>query len=101
MPDPNLVLASRSPYRRALLERLWGLLAPGGRLLYVTCSVLAAENDNIVTSFLAGHDDAQENDVLQNNNIRDLMRVKASGFQVLPGTQDLDGFYFACLERKS
>ncbi len=85
--------------QRAMLDALWPLLAPGGRLLYVTCSSLAAENDAIVARFLADNDDARENDVLQNNNIRDLMRDKACGFQVLPGMQDLDGFYFACLER--
>jgi len=87
--------------QRAMLDALWPLLAPGGRLLYVTCSVLAAENDHIVGGFLDANDDARENDMLQNNNIRDLMRIKACGFQVLPGVQDLDGFYFACLERVS
>ncbi len=85
----------------AILQALWPLLAPGGRLLYVTCSVLAAENDAVVADFLATTPDAQEADVLQNNNIRDLMRNKACGFQVLPGRGGLDGFYFACLERKT
>ena len=85
----------------AMLTALWKLLAPGGRLLYVTCSVLAAENDNIVSQFLDNNADARENDVLQNNNIRDLMRVKARGFQILPGVEGLDGFYFACLEKVS
>ena len=85
----------------ALLSKLWPLLGPGGRLLYVTCSVLAAENDRVVMRFLEGRTDARENDLLQNNNIRDLMRRKACGFQVLPGTAGLDGFYFACLEKVS
>ena len=85
----------------AMLAALWPLLAPGGRLLYVTCSVLGAENEAVVMAFLEDNDDARENHVLQNNNIRDLMRVKASGFQVLPGVQGLDGFYFACLEKDS
>ncbi len=85
----------------AMLEALWPLLKPRGRLLYVTCSVLAAENDAVVLRFVERHDDARDIDVLQNNNIRDLMRVKAAGFQVLPGVQDLDGFYFACLEKDS
>ncbi|MEM7430576.1 MAG: 16S rRNA (cytosine(967)-C(5))-methyltransferase RsmB [Pseudomonadota bacterium] len=85
----------------AILQGLWPLLAPGGRLLYVTCSVLEAENDAVVSAFLAATPDAQEVGVLQNNNIRDLMRNKACGFQVLPGSSNLDGFYFACLERKT
>ena len=82
-----------------LLEALWPLLAPSGRLLYVTCSVLAAENDAIVGDFLARHSDAREDQVLPNYNIRDLMVEKTCGFQVFPGSQGLDGFYFACLER--
>jgi len=85
----------------ALLEALWPLLAPSGRLLYVTCSVLAAENDAIIGDFLARHGDAQEDRVLPNYNIRDLMVEKTCGFQVLPGSQELDGFYYACLERTS
>ncbi len=85
----------------ALLDALWPLLAPGGRLLYVTCSVLAAENDAIVGAFLERHTDARENDLLQDNNIRDLMRSKGRGIQVLPGTAGLDGFYFAALGKVS
>jgi len=84
-----------------MLEALWGLLQPSGRLLYVTCSVLAEENDAVISQFLARHDDAQEDRVLHDYNIRDLMHDKTCGFQVLPGTQGLDGFYFACLEKLS
>ena len=83
-----------------ILRSLWPLLAPGGRLLYVTCSVLAAENDGVVQAFLEANDDAAEDAVLPNNNIRDLMRRKACGYQVLPGTAGLDGFYYACLVKK-
>ncbi len=82
-----------------LLDALWPLLAPSGRLLYVTCSVLAAENDAVVGDFLARHSDAREDRVLPNYNIRDLMVEKTRGVQVMPGSQGLDGFYFACLER--
>ena len=55
-----------------LLDALWPLLAPSGRLLYVTCSVLAAENDAVVGDFLARHSDAREDRVLPNYNIRDI-----------------------------
>ncbi len=84
-----------------MLDALWPLLAPGGRLLYVTCSVLAAENDNVVSGFLARTPDAREEDVLQDYNIRDLMRDKACGCQILPGTAGMDGFYFAGLVKVS
>jgi len=84
-----------------LIEALWPLLAPGGRLLYVTCSVFAAENDAVVARFLGDNANAREVDVLQNNNIRDLMRGKACGRQILPGTAGLDGFYYAGLVKVS
>jgi len=84
-----------------LLDALWPLLAPGGRLLYVTCSVFAAENEAVVAGFLERSGDAQEDDVLQNNNIRDLMRDKACGQQILPGTAGTDGFYYAGLVKVS
>ena len=105
-PDIKLLrreadIATLAALQRAMLEALWAVLRPSGRLLYVTCSVLAEENDGLVGGFLAAHDDAREDRALHNNNIHDLMREKTCGFQVLPGTQGLDGFYFACLEKVS
>jgi 16S rRNA (cytosine967-C5)-methyltransferase len=89
-----------SALQAKILDALWPTLVPGGRLLYVTCSVLAAENDTIVSRFLASRDDAEEDAVLPNYNIRDVMRAKACGYQVLPGTAGMDGFYYACLVKK-
>jgi 16S rRNA (cytosine967-C5)-methyltransferase len=85
--------------QRRLLAELWETLAPGGRLLYVTCSVLAAENDAVVADFLAARADARENRALHDYNIRDLMCERAVGYQVLPGNAGMDGFYYACLEK--
>jgi 16S rRNA (cytosine967-C5)-methyltransferase len=103
-PDIKLLrrasdIAPLATLQRSLLDSVWPLLAPGGRLLYVTCSVLAAENDEVLRPFIEATPDAREEDALQNNNIRDLMQRKACGFQVLPGTADMDGFYYACLEK--
>lgn len=36
----------------ALLDRLWPLLAPGGRMVYCTCSLFRAEGDAVVQAFL-------------------------------------------------
>ena len=82
-----------------ILASLWGLLAPGGRLLYVTCSVLAAENESVVGRFLGEHADAAEVRLLHDYNIRDLMCERAVGYQVVPGIAGMDGFYYACLEK--
>ncbi len=84
-----------------LLRALWPLLVPGGRLLYVTCSVLAEENEGVVSDFLQQTGDAVEHHVLPNNNIRDLIHDKTCGFQILPGTASVDGFYFAAIEKSS
>jgi len=85
--------------QQAFLRALWPLLKANGRLLYVTCSVLTEENDAVIRQFLQSHQDAREDDALLNNNIRDLMQRKTCGYQILPGRQDLDGFYFACLTK--
>ena len=104
-PDIKLLrrasdLSSLAASQQSILEALWPTLKPGGTLLYVTCSVISTENDKVTERFLENHGDAIENDVLPNNNIRDLMRRKACGYQILPGTAGLDGFYYAALQKK-
>ena len=104
-PDIKLLrrasdIESLSALQGMILSALWPLLVTGGRLLYATCSVLAEENNDVVQRFLEANDDAIESAVLPNNNIRDLMRRKACGYQILPGTADMDGFYYACLVKK-
>ncbi|MBJ88942.1 MAG: 16S rRNA (cytosine(967)-C(5))-methyltransferase [Woeseia sp.] len=94
--DDIAVLAAK---QLKMLKELWVTLEPGGRLLYVTCSVLSEENEEVVQIFLDKHDDAKENRLLPNNNIRALMRKRQVGYQILPGTEDVDGFYYACLEK--
>ena len=105
-PDIKLLrretdLDSLAARQAKLLEALWPLLEPGGRLLYVTCSVFAAENEKVVAPFVRSSGDAREECLLQNNNIRDLMRAKACGSQILPGTAGMDGFYYASLRKVS
>jgi len=80
--------------QRKLLEALWLLLKPGGMLLYATCSVLKRENCGQVGAFLERHADAAESfpDVAWGRNA-------GPGRQILPGEQEMDGFYYAALRK--
>ena len=76
-----------------LLNALWPLLAPGGRLVYATCSVLADENDGQVAAFLERRRDAQALDVVPHW----FGVAQKHGRQNLSGGDGLDGFYYAVL----
>ena len=82
-----------------MLEALWPLLVPGGRLLYATCSVLRAENDRVVGTFLADHREAIEVRPLGDDAQALVTVFSGPGYQLLPGTADTDGFYYALMER--
>ncbi|MDN5872295.1 MAG: 16S rRNA (cytosine(967)-C(5))-methyltransferase RsmB, partial [Nitrococcus sp.] len=90
-PDDLSALANT---QRRLLKQLWPLLASGGRLIYATCSVLRAENDAVVELFLREHTRA----AVRAPDIP-LGRALRFGHQILPGERDMDGFYYACLEK--
>jgi len=81
-----------------LLNALWPLLAPGGKLLYVTCSILPEENALQMAAFLARQPDAQAWIPAQAALARHA-RPAGSGFQILPGSADMDGFYYAGVTR--
>ena len=77
-----------------LLDALWSTLAPGGVLLYATCSVLKAENEGQVDAFLARTADARV-DALDER----FGHPSGAGRQRLPGEQDGDGFFYARLRK--
>jgi 16S rRNA (cytosine967-C5)-methyltransferase len=78
-----------------LLDALWPTLAPGGTLLYATCSILRAENDRQVAAFLARKADATL-DPLGDKFGRDT----GHGRQRLPGEDGMDGFFYARLRKR-
>ena len=82
-----------------IIKSLWSLLKPGGHLLYVTCSILKKENDLVIKYFLKNNLDASKKNLLLNNNINDVMLKTEFGYQLLPGTRGMDGFYFSLLEK--
>jgi len=80
-------IASFARTQQALLESLWRVLAPDGKLLYVTCSVFPEENRLQIEGFLARHAEA-----------RVLPVEGTEGGQILPGAES-DGFYYALLQK--
>lgn len=82
--------------QQRILAALWPLLAPDGRLLYITCSLLRAENAGVVAPFLAMHADAQAVPFTLPAG-----QAAAVGWQILPGDGDLDGMYYAVLQKRN
>jgi 16S rRNA (cytosine967-C5)-methyltransferase len=77
-----------------LLDALWPLLAPRGRLVYVTCSVLRVEGEKQAERALASHADARAMPIPGSWG-----RACGPGKQVLPGEDGMDGFYYSCLDK--
>lgn len=75
-----------------ILDALWRTVAPGGRLLYVTCSIFPIEGTRQALEFLQRHPEAQ--------------RLDAPG-QLLPVAVDAtpaaqrDGFFYALFAKQS
>ena len=93
--------------QREILDTAARMVAPGGRAIYVTCSVLAEENEAVVEAFLASHDQFF---------VRPIAEVWAETVAAQGGTagcptgapflrlsphlHDTDGFFVAVLERR-
>ena len=75
-----------------ILAALWPLLAPGGRLLYATCSIFPQENHLQIERFLETQHDAKALPMPVSWG-----RAMAVGRQILPGEDGMDGFYYAPL----
>jgi 16S rRNA (cytosine967-C5)-methyltransferase len=81
-------IAGFAAQQAAMLASLWPLLAPGGTLLYVTCSVFRQENDGQIEAFLARHADAT----------RCALPAPLNDGTLLPDA-DHDGFFYALLRK--
>lgn len=89
-------VASLVALQARLLDALWPLLVPGGRVLYATCSILKAENEAQVAAFLARTPTASAVELPAGFG-----RSAGAGRQRLPGEDGMDGFFYAVLMRRT
>lgn len=102
-PDIKLLrrrkdIASLAGLQARILDALWPLLAPGGRLVYATCSVLAAENSEQVAAFIRRHPDALAVPIAAAGAWG---RPSGFGRQILPGEANMDGFFYAVIVKQA
>ncbi len=74
----------------SILEALWRVLAPGGKMLYCTCSMFPEENQNQMQGFVSRHGDA----------LRLPTEKQQTELQLIP-TAEHDGFFYALIEKNA
>jgi len=100
-------LEQRMKEQAAVLDRAAPLLKPGGRIAYVTCSVLEEENGDQVRGFLDRHSEfsvVRPAEVVQALGESALIFAKAArlsgeGLKMTPRTTDTDGFFVSVLTK--
>lgn len=98
-------LATRHAEQAAVLDRAASLVRPGGRVVYVTCSLFPSENDAAVTALLSRQGGAftavPAADLLATApaSLGEALRHTTHGVQMTPLRTGTDGFYVAALER--
>jgi 16S rRNA (cytosine967-C5)-methyltransferase len=102
-------LAERIKQQDDVLERAAALVKPGGRIAYVTCSVLAEENGDRVQAFVARHPEFSVEKPADLLNVvgerayllRRAVLTSEDGLLMTPRRTDTDGFFVSLLRRQS
>jgi 16S rRNA (cytosine967-C5)-methyltransferase len=90
-------IASFTRQQTKILANLWQMLAKGGKLLYVTCSVFNEENQGQVDNFLQNNADAAQLPFALPDNYASAEITQING-QLIP-TNAHDGFFYALLQK--
>ena len=104
-PDIKLLrrasdVASFAATQREILHHSFRMLAPGGRLLYSTCSLLPEENEAVVEHLLRSEPHARPGALPPTAQLPPEALQRGPGVQLLPGAEaGTDGFYYACVEK--
>ena len=103
-PDTKWRLTPEALSRRladqdAVLDLGSGFVKPGGRLVYVTCSVLPEEDEDRVAAFLERHEGFARRPAVEQPEL--VERLTPEGYlRLTPRTSATDGFFVAVLERR-
>ena len=103
---PN-ALGTRVADQATVLDRAARLVRPGGRITYITCSLLPEENDAAVAGLLARRPDdfavLSASEILATHapDLGSAVRLTRHGLQMSPARTGTDGFYVATLERRA
>ena len=81
--------------QKRIMTAVWSLLAPGGIMLYATCSILKQENEQQIEAFLATNTNAIEVPINADWGL-----VRRYGRQILTGESAMDGFYYALIRKE-
>lgn len=92
-------VAELTAKQAAILAAACGLVKPGGRLIYATCSLLPEENEAIVADFLARHAEFRRQPVGPLLAEQRIALTMADDLRLDPARHGTDGFYAAVLER--
>lgn len=94
-------IAEHAALQLQMLNNLWQTLAAGGTLLYCTCSLLQAENDDVIARFL--EEECEGEGQTKHANVQPITLATGVatkyGWQLLPTEPNTDGFYYALLRK--
>lgn len=98
-PDIRLLrqstdIAQTAALQQQILQQMWQQLKVGGTLLYITCSILKAENEQQMAAFFAEHANAEEIKIEADWGIE-----QTHGRQLLPSAHSGDGFYYCQIKK--
>lgn len=89
--------------QRSIIERTLPLLAPGGRLIFVTCSLLRSEGEELMDAVEAAHpelDPVNLAEIYDRAYIERFPRSAPHRVRFLPHLHGTDGFFVTVLRRK-
>ncbi len=87
--------------QKTLLSEGWGFVKPGGRMIYMTCSLFQDENEHQVSTFLDSHEGAKlipYSDLSENPDLKTLSSLPDC-LALSPHSHGTDGFFVAIIEK--